>query len=245
MNVSDVMTREVAVVTPEAPLKEVALLMAERRISGVPVVDASGQLLGVVSEADLLLKHRPNRPRAELGLLGWVFGDAPPPTELRKRGATTAAQAMTAPAMTTEPQASLREAATVMLDRGVNRLPVVKDGRLVGIVSRADLVRAYLRADEESLRLAREHVLRDVMWLDPDEFEIEVSNGVLRISGVVDRRSDATIVRKLLGLVEGVERVVDELRWELDDEHLPPAGDAEHEPGAASLVARDRPRPFG
>jgi CBS domain-containing protein len=245
VNVSDVMTREVATVTPEAPLKEVALLMAERRISGVPVVDAFGQLLGVVSEADLLLKHRPNRPRSELGLLGWVFGDAPPPAELRKRGATTAAQAMTAPAVTTEPEASLREVASVMLDRRINRLPVVKDGRLVGIVSRADLVRAYLRADEESLRLAREHVLRDLMWLDPNEFKIQVSDGVLRISGVVDRRSDATIIRKLLGLVEGVERVVDELRWELDDEHLSPALDTERGPGAVSLVARDGPRPFG
>lgn len=232
-------------VTPGAPLKEVALLMAERRISGVPVVDASGELLGVVSEADLLLKHRPNRPRAGRDLVGWVFGDAPPPAELKKRGATTAAQAMTAPAVTTEPEASLREVATLMLDRRINRLPVVKDGRLVGIVSRADLVRAYLRADDESLRLAREHVLRDLMWLDPDEFKIEVSDGVLRISGVVDRRSDATIITKLLGLVEGVERVVAELRWELDDEHLPLAVDAEREPGAASLVERDRPRPIG
>jgi CBS domain-containing protein len=150
---------------------------------------------------------------------------------------------MTAPAVTIDADRPLREAAAVMIDRGINRLPVKSGGRLVGIVTRADLVRAYLRRDDETLRTIRDEVLRDTMWIDPNDLQVEVRDGHVRISGTVDRRSTATIVAKLIGLVEGVDHVESHLSWDFDDTGIgPSAPDAE--PGAASLLARERPRPL-
>jgi len=126
----------------------------------------------------------------------------------------------------------------------VNRLPVIEDGRLVGIVSRADLVRAYLRLDDEIVRLVREEVLRRTMWLDPADFEITATDGIVRISGSVDSRSTAGIVARLIGVVDGVARVESDLTWEIDDIGLKPAGETEHEPGSASVATRERPPPL-
>ena len=148
---------------------------------------------------------------------------------------------MSAPPVTIDDDRAVREAAALMIDRAINRLPVMSAGRLVGIVTRADLVRAYLRRDDETLRTIREEVLRDTMWIDPDDLQVEVKDGHVRIAGTVDRRSTATILEKLIGLVDGVDRAHNDLRWRFDDTKLaPPAGDPE--PGAASLIARERPR---
>jgi hypothetical protein len=122
----------------------------------------------------------------------------------------------------------------------VNRLPVLADGQLVGIVSRADLVGAYLTMDEDIADTVREKVLHRTMWLDPDTFDVSVNEGVVRIAGTVDRRTTAGIVERLIGITDGVVEVQSELRWRMDDTDFEPAG-AEREPGAASIVARDRP----
>ena len=147
---------------------------------------------------------------------------------------------MSAPPVTIDADRSIREAAALMIDHAINRLPVMSDGRLVGIVTRADLVRAYLRRDDDTLRVIRESVLRNTMWIDPDDLRVEVKDGHVRLEGVVDRRSTATILMKLIGLVDGVDRVHSDLRWDFDDTKLtPPPGDPES--GAASLVAREHP----
>jgi CBS domain-containing protein len=138
----------------------------------------------------------------------------------------------------------LREAAAVMVDRDVNRLPVIVGEKLVGIVSRADLVRAYLRQDEEILAAIRDDVLRHTMWLDPAEFDVTASDGAVRVAGRVDRRSTARIIERLITLVDGVVHVEFDVGWDLDDSHLAPAGQTEDEPGAASLTARERPQPL-
>jgi CBS domain-containing protein len=207
------------------------------------VVDEKGAVLAVVSEPDLVAKQV-GRPLSRRTPLDWIFGERPSAWEQRTRAATTVAQAMTAPAITVEADRPLREAAALMVDHGVNRLPVIESGRLVGIVTRADLVRAYLRRDDEILRSVREDVIGHTMWLDPDDLRVEVREGLVRIAGTVDRRSTATILEKLIGLVEGVDSVANYLTWELDDSALEPAEPAEPEPGAASLTARQRPRPL-
>ena len=240
MKVRDVMISEVVSAPPHMRLKDLARLLVEHRISGVPVVD-HGTVIGVVSEADLVAKQV-GRPLSQRTPLDWIFGERPSPWERRTRDATTVAQAMTAPAITVDADRSLREAAALMVDRSVNRLPVLESGRLVGIVSRADLVSAYLRRDEDILRTVRDDVIRHTMWLDPDELRVEVREGMVRIAGTVDRRSTATILEKLIGLVEGVDGVANYLTWEFDDSALEPAGRDEPEPGAASLTARERPR---
>jgi CBS domain-containing protein len=243
MKVRDVMTRSVISVPQDMSLRDVARLLTDHQISGVPVVDPSGAIIGVVSEADLLVKQL-SRPVSRRLPLEWIIGERHDPEELRRHAATTAAESMTSPAITIDADRPLREAAAMMIDRSVNRLPVISDGTLVGIVTRADLVRAYLRLDEEILHAVNEEVIRHTMWLDPGAFAVDVREGVVSIDGRVDRRSTARILEKLAGLVDGVAHVDSHLVWELDDTGLEPAGDAEHEPGAASMSARERPQPL-
>lgn len=223
LTVRDVMTSGVIAVRPDTPLAEVARLLVEHRISGVPVTDASGAVLGVVSEADFLVKeqgaegvhHRP---------LARFFGESRASrARIAKIAAVTAGEAMTSPAVTVEPASPISEAAGRMSGQGVNRLPIVDGGRLVGIVTRADLVRAYTRSDEELARTIREDVLLRALWLDPAAFTIAVSDGVVSISGSVGRRSTAEMVERVIAMVPGVMAVRADLRWTQDDSRVRPA----------------------
>lgn len=249
MKVRDVMTAPVLSVRPETPLKEVARLFLDRRISGVPVTDAEGRVLGIVSEADFLIKERGATGGRDRGRrpLAWLFGDERSASEQAKVHAATAGEAMTGPALTICADCPLRDAASLMIDRQVNRLPVVDDDRLVGIVTRADLVGAFVRPDEDLARIISDEVVRDTMWIDPQRVSVDVSEGVVRLSGAVDRRSTAEILTKLAGQVDGVVGVeAADLRWELDDRNMPPAADrGERETTAASLTHREPPRSTG
>jgi CBS domain-containing protein len=240
MKVSDVMTRDVTSVTPDTPLRDVARLLGDKRISGVPVVANDGTCIGIVSEADLLAKQV-SRPSSRRSPLEWILGEQRDPEELRRRGASTAEEAMSSPVISVAPDRPLRDAAALMVDLAVNRLPVISGDELVGIVTRADLVRAYLRLDEDIEHTIRDDVLRRTMWLDPDDFAIEVREGHVRIGGHVDRRSTARIIERLVGLVDGVAEVESHLVGELDDSRLPSAVETDHEPGAASITARETP----
>ena len=131
VRVGDVMTRDVVSVTSETPLKDVAAMLVERGISGLPVCDADGAVVGVLSEADLLVKQG-GAPERSGGLFAWLVETASAP-DLAKLRAHTAGEAMTAPAVTVETDSPVSEAARTMVSLGVNRLPVVEDGRLVGI----------------------------------------------------------------------------------------------------------------
>jgi CBS domain-containing protein len=203
MRVADLMTTDVLTVGPETSLKDVAALLAERRISGCPVVDADGTLLGVVSEADILAKERrPAHQTRFAHLLGQTEpGDA-------KALARTAAEAMTAPPITIDSARRVDAAAALMLDRSVNRLPVVgRDGKLVGIVTRADLVRAFAHGDAEIEREIREEVLLHELWLDPTDFELAVSNGDVTITGQLRRDEEVSLIERRIRLVPGVVSV--------------------------------------
>jgi CBS domain-containing protein len=239
MNVRDVMTSEVTTVTPETRLRDLAQLLTERQISGAPVVDPDGSIVGVISEADLLAKQL-SRPLSRRLPLEWILGERHDADELRRRAATVVGEAMSTPAVTIEADRPVREAATLMVDRNVNRLPVISDGQLVGIVTRSDMVRAYLRLDADILHAVREKVLRKTMWLDPGAFDLDVREGVVRIAGVVDRRTTAGIIERLIGITDGVNEVQGALEWDWDDT-LVEAAENEHEPGAASVAARERP----
>lgn len=243
MKVKDVMTREPITVSPDTQLRELAHLITEHQISGVPVIDEAGRCVGVVSEADLLIKQL-NRPLSRRLPLEWILGERHDPAELRRRAATTAGEAMSAPAITITADRPVREAAAVMVDRKVNRLPVVAGRRLVGIITRSDLVRGYLHFDDEIVESVRDDVIRRTLWLDPSAFTIAVEGGVVRIGGTVDRRSTARILEKLVALVDGVIDVQSRIEWELDDSELQPAGDHEPEPTAASVTAREHPQPL-
>ncbi|HET7027414.1 MAG TPA: CBS domain-containing protein [Candidatus Limnocylindrales bacterium] len=222
--VRDVMTRSVVTARPETPLKEVARLLVEHAISGLPVVGPDGRVLGVVSEADFLIKERGaaavrRRPLASL------FGDSTQTRrQLAKVAASSAGEAMTGPAITIEVDQTPDEAAAIMVRQRVNRLPVTEDGRLVGIVTRADLIRGYVRSDAELAESIREDVLRRALWLDPAHFEVGVEDGVARLAGHVERRSTAEIVERVVALVPGVIGVRAEIDWSIDDRDVQAPG---------------------
>jgi CBS domain-containing protein len=210
MRVEDVMTREVETVEPGTPIKDVARLLVQRRVSGVPVVDADGSVVGIVSEGDILVKER---DRAGSASLLAHFLDLEPP-ERGKHDARDAADAMTAPPVTIRGARPVHEAAALMLDRAVNRLPVVDaHGRLVGIVTRADLVRAFARSDEDIERDIREDVLGRTTWASPERFAVEVDGGEVTIEGRVADQQSADVLTRLLERVPGVVQVRSDLSW--------------------------------
>ena len=220
VKVADVMTSGVAAVEPETPLKDVAALMVDKGISGVPVVDPDGAVLGVVSEADFVIKER-GAVRSRSRPFARVLGHSRQTRrELAKIEATTAEEAMTSPAVTVGANDNLKRAAEIMASRQINRLPVVQDGRLVGIITRADVVRAFVRPDTELERLVRQEVLaRTAFWLEPETFDVAVRAGVVHLAGRLERRSLAeTIVEVIFGL-GGVVGVQSALTWEVDDMH--------------------------
>jgi CBS domain-containing protein len=222
MTVRDGMTTSVICVQEDTPLKEVARLLIEHSISGVPVVDADKRVVGVVSEADFLLKESgaDAMPHRRLERL---LGDSKATQRYRaKIEATTAAEAMTAPAITVRSSHSISEVARTMTSHAINRLVVVDDGRLVGIVSRADLVRAYVRSDQELTDTIRQDVLLRILWLDPAGFVVNVKDGVATIVGRVERRSTAELVGQAVAMVPGIVDVKADVIWSLDDSRLRP-----------------------
>jgi CBS domain-containing protein len=184
VEVRSVMTSDVVSVTPETPIKDAAVLLSGRGISGVPVCDAEGAVVGVLSEADLLVKQGGPR-HVSGGLFAWLVDTASAP-DIAKLRAHTAGEAMTSPAITIEADASVAEAARTMVDHGINRLPVVVDGALVGIVTRADLVRLFTRSDEEIAREIRDNVAGRMLWLDVNRFVVEVERGEVVLRGQLD-----------------------------------------------------------
>ncbi len=205
------MSSDVLTVRTDTSLKEVAELLADRRISGLPVVD-DGLVVGVVSEADILFKER--GPSSRTGVFAWLLDRYGFEGQL-KLEARIAGEAMTSPALTIEPQRPVAEAAHVMLDRRVNRLPVVDEhGTLVGIVTRADLVRAFARPDEEIEREITQDVLGHTLWLrDPSAVRVKVSGGKVTLAGVVDNEAEAELVDTFVAKVPGVVAVDSSLRW--------------------------------
>jgi CBS domain-containing protein len=205
MKVGELMTTDVVTVGETVPIKDAAVLLAQRRISGLPVVDRDGSVVGVLSEADVLVQQR-GATRSQVGLLRHVFD--PDSIWREKAGARTVADAMTTPAICIGPHRPVNEAAARMLDEGVNRLPVVEHGRLVGIVTRADLVQAFVRADEDVEREIRDDVFGRALWLDPEQLTVTVGAGVATVFGALDSPADDRVMQTLVSRVPGVVSVV-------------------------------------
>jgi CBS domain-containing protein len=215
MRIQDIMTRDVVTVRPDATLKEAARLLVCRRISGMPVVDDGGQLVGVLSEGDLLFKQRGEPGRD--GVLAWLVhrGNG---AEHAKLDARLVEEAMTSPAITIDAGWSLTAAAERMLRDGVNRLPVVRGDRLVGIVTRADIVRAFARSDAEIEQDIREQLnLYRALWNGSSRLDARVAGGAIVLTGSLRLRSEAEILPKVVAKVPGVVEVASELTWADDD----------------------------
>jgi len=211
MRVQEVMSRDVVTVTPETPLKEVARKLIELRISGMPVVGPDGAVVGVISEADVLAKER----------IEYQDGGAitrlihrPDPAQKAKLAARVAGEAMTSPAITVEPYWTVPTVAQMMLEHGINRLPVVRRGRLVGIVTRADLVRAFARSDDEVADEVREALaLQEAMSFGRGPVEVRVDAGEATLTGTVRTREDADVLTNATARVPGVVGVRSDIAW--------------------------------
>lgn len=214
--VRDVMTQDVVWVRPLTPFRTIAEVLAKRRIGSVPVVSTTQQVVGLVSEADLIdkyelraIEHRPPR---------WS------PTRRRlwdKAIATVAADLMTSPAITLAQDTSVTSAARLFAEKGLKRAPVVDEKDcLVGILSRHDLVSVFVRTDQNIEDEIREEVLVRALSMDPHGITVQVVDGVVTLHGQVERRSMVPMTIHLTWSVDGVVDVIDRLTFGLDDAHV-------------------------
>ncbi len=205
--VEDVMTRNVVSLRKNAHYKEIVQVMRNRSFSAFPVLDDHDRVIGIVSEDDLLVKEAYPAPR-RAGVLS-RHGDR------AKAGGLCAAELMHRPAITISPDATVAEAARLMHTRHVKRLPVV-DGptrRLIGIVSRADLLGVYDRPDEDITKDVLEQVIEAEFVLDRLAFEVTVSDGVVTVSGPVHSEPVALSLLAAVREVDGVVAVRDRLSY--------------------------------
>jgi CBS-domain-containing membrane protein len=220
--INAVMSAPAVSVTADTPFKEVAELLAEHRISGLPVVDAQNRVLGVISETDLLARQvdvAEEWQRTSTGHRSHLPGAAR--RAAVKARATTAEQLMTTPAVTAHPDGSVVAAARTMATHRVERLPVVDDrGRLVGIVSRRDLVSVFVRPDADIRAEIVDEVLVRALWLAPHAITVDVSDGLVTLTGEMERSSQVAVARRMADQVDGVVAVECRLTSALDDRHL-------------------------
>ena len=213
MKVGDVMTTEVITIGPEAPLKEAATIMVRSGISGVPVVDDTRKVIGIITEADFVTAEA-NRSwgRQRRRLLASFFGEVETPQ------ARSVEDAMTQDPHAIDRNSSVTEAARKMTELGVKRLPVVTpDGTLEGIISRADVMGAFARSDEALRNEVYEDVALGILQLHDANVEVAVVDGAVSLSGAVPTRSEARLLEELANRVEGVVSVTSDVTWTTDD----------------------------
>ena len=196
MRVLDVMTADVITVRAETSITEAARLMFRNRVSGLPVCDADSCLVGMITEADFLRLEVERHSANEVEIV------------------ETVGEVMTKDVLTIEPSAELSEAAAMMVRKDVNRLPVVDaDARMLGIISRLDVVAVFTRPDDVIEDEIREDVLRRVMAVDLDAIDVEVESGVVTFTGTIGTRAEAGLLEELVRRLDGVLRVENRLIW--------------------------------
>ena len=197
MLVRDLMTTDVVAVGPGASIRDAARLMFRYRVSGVPVVDMDDHVLGIITEGDFLAMEI---ERLETGAV---------PTEVR--------EVMSKSVKTIPPEMDVTGAARFMQAQDVKRLVVASDGRMVGIISRFDIVSAFTRPDDLIEDEIREDLVRRVLFVDPETIEVKVVNGVVTFVGSIGTRTEARLVEELARRLDGVVDVSNQLTWRIDD----------------------------
>jgi CBS domain-containing protein len=200
------MTRDVLAVSPDTSVRDAARMMIDNRISGLPVVQ-DGRVVGILSEADYVAKD---------SSATWVTRVLFRGEDSPLSGVEQVRELMSSSPVTIASTATIQEAARVMTRRGFKRLPVEDSGRLVGIITRSDLVKAYVRTDEEIADDARDVVA--VLPGPMSEVKVEVEDGVATITGVVDNSYESRLVAAMVRSVEGIQRVDNRIEWEVDAE---------------------------
>ncbi len=223
MKARDVMTSPAVSVGPDTPFKEIVAILVEKRISAVPVVDEEVRVIGLVSEADLLAKEE-ERPRPRFRLLSLLTSGPEEVAERTSRAEGLVARDLMTPAVVTvDEETDVKEVARTLSKHGIKRVPVTRNGKLVGIVSRSDVLKVFLRRDEEIRQEILEDVLPRKLLVDPRSVHVDVRDGVVTLRGMVDRKSTRDVVEHFIERLDGVVGVVNELEFELDDSRLKPA----------------------
>ena len=228
LTVGEVMTERVLSVREETPFKELVRLMKAHDVSGLPVLDSSGCLVGIVTEADLLeVVGEPDGVKKRHTQFGRLLDGLLTPGRLttidRATAHTSARSMMTSEVITTTPDTPLREAARHIVESGVKRLPVVdSENRVVGILSRQDLLRPYLQGDERIREVVMENLAKKVLWIDPSTIKVLVDQGVVQLHGVVAKQSQKDILIELTRGVYGVVEVADHMAAAENDRGFEP-----------------------
>lgn len=202
--VRDVMTTSVVAVRKDASFKEMAAMLRTRHISAFPVLDEAGRVIGVVSEGDLLVKEAVQADGTSLiAALRHI-------REEEKATGVTAGDLMTAPAITISPDATVEQAARLMYDRRVKRLPVVNaSGRLLGIISRVDVLAVYSRPDQDIQNEVTQAVLPGILPGSARKLQVAVREGIVTITGAPQTEKTAKAVIDGVRHVQGVIAVRD------------------------------------
>ena len=213
LKLGELMTRDLIAVGPDAPLKEAARRMLEFGVSGLPVTTDSGALIGVIAEADFVKTEADRSPNKRRRLLTWFVNDKKiHETERLVR------DAMTDNVIVLGPEIDHVEAAHVMTKAGIRRIPITGEkGELLGLVSRSDILRVFVRADAEIIDEIVDSVMGDVLWIDPRRVRVICQEGNVILSGQTANRSDAELLVTLTRRVDGVISVRNGLTWEIDN----------------------------
>lgn len=221
MLVQDIMTSPAITTTTSCSVAEAAKLMLDNRISGLPVVDANGALVGVVSEGDFLRRSELNTERKRSWLLEWLTGSGKIAAEYVRTHGRRIEEVMTAEVSTIAPTASISDAVRLMEHQDIKRLPVVENGRLVGIISRSDLLRALSRAlpaaalsaGDAQIQAAIEAELAKQSWSCNGFIHCHVAGGVAELTGTIFDERERLAARVAVENVAGVTSVRDLLVW--------------------------------
>jgi CBS domain-containing protein len=221
MLAKDVMTRQVVTVPPDASVPEIAKLLLERRISAVPVVAADGRVLGIVSEGDLIRRPEVGGARRRPWWLSLLTGSGNDPAEYVKAHGGQAADVMTRQVVTVTEDTPAGDIARLLEERRIKRVPVLRRGRLVGIVSRADLLRGLAstrarsrRTGRASDRAIREKLIKRLArepWAPLGQINVVVTDGVVHLWGLVDSAEQRRALQVAAREISGVRAVEDHL----------------------------------
>jgi CBS domain-containing protein len=203
----------VITVGPEAPLKEAARRMIAAEVSGLPVIDDSGALVGVITEADFVKAESGRRAATRARLLRWLTDQPEMPDERQ-----TVGNVMTMDVITLPPDADHAEAARVMNRAGIKRVLVLDEsGNLCGLVSRSDILRAFARPDREIIDEIRGHVLKEVLCINPIIVDVKSDDGNVSLRGHLETRNDAQLLVMMTRGLDGVVSVKAQLTWQAEE----------------------------
>jgi CBS domain-containing protein len=204
--VRDVMTTSVIAVREDTSFKDMAAMLGSSRVSGFPVIDQAGKVIGVVSETDMLIKE------ADQASHPGLFAGLRRSRDHQKAAGVTAAQLMTSPPVTIGPDEPVQHAAFLMYDRAVSRLPVVDEaGHLAGIVSQADVLSIFSRPDEQIRREVTDRVIPQGFPMDPERLQVTVQDGIVTLSGRPETGQVGRDIIEAVRHIEGVVAVRDQL----------------------------------